>query len=109
MYLSNPLRATRIASKGLRCTSNGRYSRNVTGDCCPWSLTCFKPWHRPSPPVDQHWLLDRAQIRDLRIDSRSSLLWSASVTDNFDNLDNLRAWEQEKEWEQPYLVGSKGY
>jgi hypothetical protein len=31
----------------------------------------------------------RAQIRDLRIDSRGSLLWSASVTDNFGNRDNL--------------------
>ncbi len=41
----------------------------------------------------------RAQIRDLRIDSRGSLLWSASVTDNFGNLDNLvrGASEQEKE------------
>src|SRR5215217_6381289 len=39
----------------------------------------------------------RAQIRDLRIDSRGSLLWSASVTDNFGNLDNLSAGEQEKE------------
>jgi hypothetical protein len=33
----------------------------------------------------------RAQIRDLRIDSRGSLLWSASVTDNFGNRDYLRA------------------
>jgi hypothetical protein len=40
----------------------------------------------------------RAQIRDLRIDSRGSLLWSASVTDNFGNRDNLGrgASEQEK-------------
>ena len=39
-------------------------------------------------------LATRAQIRDLRIDSRGSLLWSASVTDNFGNLDNLRAEER---------------
>ena len=46
-------------------------------------------------------LATRAQIRDLRIDSRGSLLWSASVTDNFGNRDNLGmgASEQEKEWE----------
>ena len=56
-------------------------------------------------------LATRAQIRDLRIDSRGSLLWSASVTDNFGNRDNLGrgATEQEKAWEKPYLVGSKGY
>jgi hypothetical protein len=53
----------------------------------------------------------RAQIRDLRIDSRGSLLWSASVTDNFGNRDNLGrgASEHQKAWEKPYLVGSKGY
>jgi hypothetical protein len=53
----------------------------------------------------------RAQIRDLGIDSRGSFLWSASVTDNFGNRDNLGrgATEQEKAWEKPYLVGSKGY
>jgi hypothetical protein len=40
-----------------------------------------------------------------------ALLSSASVTDNFGNRDNLGrgASEQEKEWEKPYLVGSKGY
>jgi hypothetical protein len=37
----------------------------------------------------------RAQIRDLRIDSRGSLLWSASVTDNFGNRDNLRAGKRQ--------------
>ncbi len=39
-------------------------------------------------------LATRAQIRDLRIDSRGSLLWSASVTDNFGNRDNRRAGER---------------
>jgi hypothetical protein len=55
-------------------------------------------------------LASRAQIRDLRIDSRGSLLWSASVTHNFGNHDNLGrgAPEREKEWKQPHLMGSKG-
>src|SRR5215212_8220996 len=37
----------------------GWYSRNLRGDCRPSSLTCCKPWHRPSRPADQHWLLGR--------------------------------------------------
>src|SRR5688572_15178826 len=37
----------------------GRCSRNPTGDCRPSSLTCFEPWHRPSRPADQHWVLER--------------------------------------------------
>ena len=37
----------------------GRYSRNLTGDCRRSSLTCFKPWHRPSRPADQHRVLER--------------------------------------------------
>src|SRR5215211_4277839 len=32
----------------------GGCSRNFTEDCCPSSLTCFKAWHRPSRPADQH-------------------------------------------------------
>jgi hypothetical protein len=37
------------------------------------------------------------EIRDLRIDSRGSLVWSASVTDNLGNRDNLRAGEHRSE------------
>jgi hypothetical protein len=53
----------------------------------------------------------RAQIRDLRIDSRGSLLWAASVTDNFGNRDNLRAGERRskrKGGSIPVLWGRRG-
>jgi hypothetical protein len=55
-------------------------------------------------------LATRAQIRDLRIDSRGSLLWSASVTDNFGNRDNLRAGERRsnrKSGRSPILWGRR--
>src|SRR5215218_5600244 len=54
----------------------GRYSRNLTGDCRPSSLTCFQPWHRPSPPADQHWVLEH----------RSETLESILVALFFDRL-----------------------
>src|SRR5215212_3093497 len=53
----------------------------------------------------------RAQIRDLRIDVRGSLLWSASVTNNFGNLDNLRAgerWSKRKSLSSLILWGRRG-
>src|SRR5215212_3016049 len=37
----------------------GWYSRNLTGDCHPSSLICHQPWHRPSRPADQLWVLER--------------------------------------------------
>jgi hypothetical protein len=51
--------ATQSLSNGLRGDSNGEVSTNLTGDCRPSSLTCYQPWHRPSRPADQHWLLER--------------------------------------------------
>src|SRR5215216_255417 len=51
-----PLRASLTVSVSILM---GLYSRNLTGDCRPSSLTCFEPWHRPSRPADQHWVLER--------------------------------------------------
>jgi len=34
-------------------------SRNLRGGSRASSLPCLQPWHRPSPPADQHWLLER--------------------------------------------------
>jgi hypothetical protein len=91
--------ATQSLSNGLRVDSDG--------------LVLQKPYRGLSPLVFdllralastvsscRSALGTRAQIRDLRIDSRGSLLWTASVTDNLGNRDNLGrgAPEQEKEW-----------
>src|SRR5215213_3370137 len=53
--------ATRSLSNDLRVDSDGGgwYSRNLRGDCRPSSLTCCQPWHRPSRPADQRWVLER--------------------------------------------------
>jgi hypothetical protein len=51
--------ATQSLSNGLRGDSNGEVSTNLTGDCRPSSSTCCQPWHRPSRPADQHWVLER--------------------------------------------------
>ena len=32
---------------------------NLTGNSRASSLTCLKPWPRPSRPADQHWVLER--------------------------------------------------
>src|SRR5215216_7384261 len=51
-----PLRASLTVSVAVLM---GGYSRNLTGDCRPLSLTCCQPWHRPSRPADQHRVLER--------------------------------------------------
>src|SRR5215218_4394060 len=51
--------ATQCLSNGLRYPSDRWSPRNLTRGSRASSLTCFKPWHRPSPPADQHWVLER--------------------------------------------------
>jgi hypothetical protein len=51
-----PLRASLTVSVSILM---GWYSRNLTGGSRASTLTCLQPWHRPSRPADQHWVLER--------------------------------------------------
>src|SRR4051794_13864010 len=51
-----PLRASLTVSVSILM---GWYSRNLRGHRRPSSLTCHQPWHRPSHPADQRWVLER--------------------------------------------------
>jgi hypothetical protein len=102
--------ATQSLSNGLRVDSDGVVLQKPHRGLSPLVFD-LPPALASTVSSCRSALGTRAQIRDLRIDSRGSLLWSASVTDNFGNRDNLGrgASEHQKAWEKPYLVGSKGY
>src|SRR5215212_2396348 len=63
-----PLRASLTASATLLIDG---CPRNLTGRSRASSLTCLQPWHRPSPPADQH--------RVLELERRSETLGSILV------------------------------
>jgi hypothetical protein len=88
-----------MASESLRYPTNGRVLQEPHRGLSPLVFDLLRALASAISSC-RSALGTRAQIRDLRIDSRGSLLWSASVTDNFGNRDNLDrgAPKQEKEW-----------
>src|SRR5215212_2157373 len=82
-----------MASKGLRCPSDGEVLHKPHRGLSRLVFV-LPPALASTVSSCRSAVGTRAQIRDLRIDSRGSVLWSASVTDNLGNLDNLRAGER---------------
>src|SRR5215211_561825 len=87
-----------MASESLRGVSNGRVLQKPYRGFSPLVFDLL-PALASTVSSCRSALATRAQIRDLRIDSGGPLLWSASVTDDFGNLDNLGRGvsDQEKE------------
>jgi hypothetical protein len=101
MVIAPPSPSQRPLSASLRTSVSvliDGCSRNLRGDPRRSCLRNLPPALPSTISSCRSALGTRAQISDLGIDSRGSLLWLASVTDNFGNLDNLGrgAPEQEK-------------
>src|SRR5215204_7323955 len=75
----------RLPSKSLRSPSDRRVPQKPYRGSSLLVFDCF-PVLVSTVSSCRSALATRARTRDLGIDSRGSLLWAASVTDNHDNL-----------------------